>query len=73
MENETMYTRSNGEQVPLKGMNSEHIINSWSKEMREIFNSKNDQEYSQHLQKIETLKQEYYRRLNDFRSKMSEE
>lgn len=70
MENETMYTRSNGEQVPLKGMNTEHILNSWTKEMREIFNSKTQEEFSQHLDKIEMLKQEYFRRLNDFEEKI---
>lgn len=71
--NEILYERSNGEKIPLKTMNSEHIINSWTKEMREIFNSKSDEEYSQHLTKIDMLKEEYYRRLNDFRSKMGKE
>ena len=40
-ENEIMYTRSNGEQIPIKSLNTEHILNSLSKEYREIFNSQN--------------------------------
>lgn len=67
---EKMYTRSNGEQVPLKSMNTEHILNAWTKEMREVFNSKDFEESAKHVEKINMLKEEYYRRLNDFREKM---
>lgn len=69
-DNEIMYTRSNGEKIPLKSMNTEHIINSWTKELREVFNSKNFDETKEHLDKIDMLKEEYFKRLNDFRSKL---
>lgn len=71
-EKEIMYTRSNGEQIPIKSLNTEHVLNSLSKEYREVFNSKNKDEVSKHLEKIDMLKNEYYRRLNDFSDKLGE-
>mgnify|MGYP007097189178 CR=1 FL=1 len=71
-ENEIMYTRSNGEQVPIKSLNTEHILNSLSKEYREIFNSQNKSEFGEHLEKIDMLKNEYYTRLNKFNEELGE-
>lgn len=71
-EKEIMYTRSNGEQVPIKSLNTEHILNSLSKEYRDIFNSSNKDEFKKHLEKIDILKNEYYSRLNDFNEKLGE-
>lgn len=71
-ENEIMYTRSNGEQVPIKSLNTEHILNSLSKEYREIFNSQNKSEFGEHLKKIDMLKNEYYTRLNKFNEKLGD-
>ena len=71
-ENEIMYTRSNGEQVPIKSLNTEHILNSLSKEYREIFNSQNRIEFGEHLKKIDMLKNEYYTRLNKFNEELGE-
>ena len=71
-ENEIIYTRSNGEQVPIKSLNTEHILNSLSKEYREIFNSQNKSEFGEHLKKIDMLKNEYYTRLNKFNEKIGE-
>ena len=71
-ENEIMYTRSNGEQVPIKSLNTEHILNSLSKEYREIFNSQNKSEFGVHLKKIDMLKNEYYTRLNKFNEELGD-
>lgn len=71
-ENEIMYTRSNGEKVPIKSLNTEHILNSLSKEYREIFNSQNKSEFGEHLKKIDMLKNEYYTRLNKFNEELGE-
>lgn len=71
-ENEIMYTRSNGEQVPIKSLNTEHILNSLSKEYREIFNSQNKSEFGEHLKKIDMLKNEYYTRLNKFNEELGD-
>ena len=69
-ENEIMYTRSSGEQVPIKSLNTEHILNSLSKEYREIFNSQNKSEFGEHLKKIDMLKSEYDTRLNKFNEEL---
>ena len=61
-ENEIMYTRSNGEQVPIKSLNTEHILNSLS----------NKSEFGEHLKKIDMLKNEYYTRLNKFNEELGE-
>ena len=71
-ESEIMYTRSNGEQVPIKSLNTEHILNSLSKEYREIFNSQNKSEFGEHLKKIDMLKNEYYTRLNKFNEELGD-
>ena len=71
-ENEIMYTRSNGEQVPIKSLNTEHILNSLSKEYREIFNSQNKSEFGEHLKKIDMLKNEYYTRINKYNEELGE-
>lgn len=71
-ENEIIYTRSNGEQVPIKSLNTEHILNSLSKEYREIFNSQNKSEFGEHLKKIDMLKNEYYTRLNKFNEELGD-
>ena len=71
-ENEIMYTRSNGEQVPIKSLNTEHILNSLSKEYREIFNSQNKSEFGEHIKKIDMLKNEYYTRLNKFNEELGD-
>lgn len=71
-EKEIIYTRSNGEQVPIKSLNTEHILNSLSKEYREIFNSQNKSEFGEHLKKIDMLKNEYYTRLNKFNEELGE-
>lgn len=71
-EKEIMYTRSNGEQVPIKSLNTEHILNSLSKEYREIYSSKNKEEFGKHLEKIDMLKNEYYSRLNKFNEGLEE-
>lgn len=69
---EQFYTRSNGEQIPLKELETTHLLNSLNKEYREIFNSFNKKEVSERLKKIDMLKNEYYRRLNDFNERLSD-
>lgn len=69
---EQIYTRSNGEQIPLKDLETTHLLNSLNKEYREIFNSFNKKEVSERLKKIDMLKNEYYRRLNDFNERLSD-
>ena len=69
---EQIYTRSNGEQIPLKQLETTHLLNSLNKEYREIFNSQNKKEVSKRLEKINMLKNEYYRRLYDFNDRWND-
>lgn len=71
-EKEIMYTSSDGKQTPIKELNTEHLINSLSKEYREIFNSQNKEEFSKHIAKIDTVKNEIYSRINDFNSNLGD-
>ena len=63
---EKYYTRSNGEKVKIKDMNSEHLINSMNKAYKEIFNSNDVEDYNNRLNTLNDLKNEYYGRLGKF-------
>ena len=65
-----MYTNSNGEQIKVESLHSEHLINALSKKMKEIFNSTSYDEYNVKLNEINALKEEYYKRLNQFVEKI---
>jgi hypothetical protein len=67
MENkERMYKRSSGEVIPMKSMNTEHIINSLSKKYREVFEAKNKSEFANKTNELNDLKEELYSRFNTF-------
>ena len=63
---ERMYKRSNGEVVKMSSMNTEHIINSLSKKYREVFESKNKDDFTSKTNEINDLKEELYARFNTF-------
>ena len=67
-----MYTNSEGISVDVTTLETTHLINALGKKMREIFNVPNQIEYEKMLMEIEALKQEYYKRLNDFIEKKGE-
>ncbi len=60
------YTRSNGEVVDIKTLETTHLTNSIAKKYREIFESTNKDDYSKKLQEINDLKEELYGRFNEF-------
>lgn len=66
------YTRSNGEKIPMKDVHTEHLINSLSKQYKEIFESENKDDFSDRLKKINDVKEEVYKRINDFNEKIGE-
>ena len=59
-QNKKYYTRSNGEQVDISTMNTEHILNALGKKQRDIFNCQNKDEASKMLKEINDLKEGYY-------------
>lgn len=73
MENkEKYYTRSNGEQVALSSMEFTHLSNSLAKKYREIFESKNKDEFSEKLNTINDIKEEMHKRINQFNDTLGE-
>jgi len=66
------YISSSGEKKKISEMNTEYILNAMGKKMREIFNSTTYEEYTQMLNEINALKEEYYKRLNQFVEKIGE-
>lgn len=64
------YTRSNGEKVDIKTMNTEHILNALGKKQREIFECKSKDEASKVLKEIDDLKEGYHSKLNEWYEKL---
>lgn len=60
------YTRSNGEKVEISTMETTHLTNSLAKKYRELFDSVNKDDYSNRLSEINALKEDLYRRFNEF-------
>ena len=66
------YTRQNGEKIDIKTVHSEHLINGLAKKYKDIFSSKNKDEFSQRLNEINDIKEEIYKRMNDFNDKLGD-
>lgn len=64
------YTRSNGEQINISTMNTEHILNALGKKQREIFNCETKDEAGKILQEINDLKEGYHAKLNEWYDKL---
>lgn len=67
------YTRSNGEQVEISTMETTHLTNSLAKKYRELFESTNKDDYSKRLAEINDLKEDLYRRFNEFHDTLGDE
>ena len=61
-----MYTNSEGISVDVTTLETTHLINALAKKFREIFDSKDYNEYYSKSMEIEALKQELYKRINKF-------
>ena len=66
MENKKYYVRENGEKIELSTMNTTHLKNAMAKKMEELFSSENKDDLSQKLNEVNDLKEEYFKRLNQF-------
>lgn len=67
------YTRSNGEKVEISTLETTHLTNALAKKYRELFDSKNKDEYSQTLEEINNLKEDLYGRFNNFYDSLGDE
>lgn len=66
------YTSSDGTKTPIKDVEFTHLSNGLSKRYRELFESGNKDEVSKKLEEIDKIKNEIYRRINDFTETMKE-
>lgn len=66
MENKKFYTRSNGEQVEISTMETTHISNAIAKKYREMFESTNEDDFSNKLNELNSLKEEMHFRINKY-------
>ena len=66
------YTRSNGEKIPMKEIEFTHLSNGLAKAYRDIFESKNKDEFSKKLNEINDMKEEIYERLNKFNDNLED-
>ena len=66
------YTRSSGEQIPMKDVEFTHLSNGLAKKYREIFESTNKDEFSKKLEEINDIKEEMHERINKFNDELGE-
>ncbi len=66
MENKKYYTNSAGERVDISTLETTHLKNAMAKKMEGLFSSENKTDFSNRLQEVNDLKNEYYARLNKF-------
>lgn len=72
MKENKYYTRSNGEQIPMKDVEFTHLSNGLAKKYREIFESTNKDEFSKKLKEINDIKEEMHERINKFNDELGE-
>ena len=66
------YTSSDGTKTPMKDVEFTHLSNALAKRYREVFESKNKDEYFNKINEINDIKNEIHRRLNEFGDKIGE-
>lgn len=66
------YTNSAGESVDISTLETTHLLNSLNKKQREIFNKTNKDDVSKELQEIKDLREEYFKRFNEWYDKLGE-
>lgn len=72
MENKKYYVASDGTKTLMSDMEYTHLSNGLAKRYRDIFNSTNKDEFAQKLQEINDIKEEMYKRINDFNDTLAD-
>ena len=65
-EEKKFYTNSSGELIDISTLETTHLLNSLNKKQREIFNKTNKDDVSKELQEIKDLREEYFKRFNQW-------
>lgn len=66
------YTNSAGEQIDVSTLETTHLINALSKKYREVFDSKNKDEFTNKTDELNGLKEELYSRFNNFNENLED-
>ena len=72
METKKYYTNSKGEKVDVSTLETTHLKNAMAKKMQDLFSSENKDDFSKKLEEVNNLKDEYYKRLNQFYEKLGD-
>lgn len=67
-----MYTNSKGESMPISNVEFTHLSNALAKTYRDSFNAKNKDEYKRYIDKINDIKEEMHKRMNNFYEKLGD-
>lgn len=68
--NKKYYVSSDGTKTLMKDIEFTHLSNGLAKKYRDIFNSNNKDEFATKLQEINDIKEEIYKRINEFNDKL---
>ena len=66
MNQEKVYTSSDGKQTLMKDMEFTHLSNALSKKYREVFESTDEEDFNKRINIINDIKEEMYKRINKF-------
>jgi len=72
VESKKYYTNSKGEQIEVSTLETTHLKNAMAKKMEDLFSSENKDDFSKKLEEVNNLKDEYYKRLNQFYEKLGD-
>lgn len=67
------YTSSDGTKTPIESVEFTHLSNGLAKKYRDIFNSKNREEFSKRIEEINDIKEEIHRRINTYNEGLGDE
>lgn len=72
METKKYYTNSKGEKVEVSTLETTHLKNAMTKKMEDLFYTESKDEFSKKLEEVNNLKEEYYKRINQYYEKLGD-
>lgn len=71
-EKTTTYTNHSGEVIQVNTLETTHLTNALAKKMREVFEAENKDVAYKMINEINALKEEVYKRINEFVEKLGD-
>lgn len=72
MEETKTYTNHSGEVIQVNTLETTHLTNALAKKMREVFEAENKDVAYKMINEINALKEEVYKRINEFVEKLGD-